>query len=83
MFIYIQECRKRIYSQNDQDSKEEHTEKLDITSDGLGNACGFLINLMSSHSPRGIRSKEVQVRNKDLLEEIEMFSKDIMEEDVC
>ncbi|KAL1807105.1 hypothetical protein ACET3Z_030173 [Daucus carota] len=79
----FQECRKRIYSQNSQESKEEHTEKLNIASEGLGNVCEFLINLMSSQSPAGIRSKDVQVRNKDLLEEIELFSKDIMEEDVA
>lgn len=86
MLIYLslllQACRKHIYTENAQSgSTEDSVEKTVITSEGLGKVCEFLINVMSFQSSTGMNSTEIKERNKCLLDEIEVFSKNIMEED--
>ncbi|CAL5391931.1 unnamed protein product [Camellia sinensis] len=75
----FQVCRKRLYANDTQDTKgEEHMEKVGaIRYDDTGKVCQFLIKIMSSETSLGI----FPLKSNRLLEEIELFSKSLMEED--
>ncbi|XP_059632085.1 protein PUTATIVE RECOMBINATION INITIATION DEFECT 1 [Cornus florida] len=78
----FQACRKRIYMDDTQNAtKKENTEKVIAIPDNLGNVCELLIGLVLSQSSLVMDSKGSKIRNKRLLEEIEVFSRSLMEED--
>ncbi|KAK3034161.1 hypothetical protein RJ639_034657 [Escallonia herrerae] len=70
----FQACRKCMYDYQDA-STEDDISKVAVISHDSGKVCEFLINLMSSQHSRGVK-----VRNKGLLEEIELFCKSLAEE---
>ncbi|KAL6582146.1 hypothetical protein OROMI_006160 [Orobanche minor] len=73
----FQACRRHVYADDIQDNCiEDYTEDIDVSLDHVGRACAFLVSLVSSCS-----YPERYVWKKELLEEIELFTKCLMEED--
>ncbi|KAG9146206.1 hypothetical protein Leryth_007919 [Lithospermum erythrorhizon] len=71
----LQACRKHISTGEIRDLREEHTEKIiDVGSDDLQRVSGVLMHNM-------IHLSSFNTNSKGLLEEIELFSKCLMEED--
>ncbi|KAL8481013.1 hypothetical protein ACS0TY_027519 [Phlomoides rotata] len=76
----FQACKSRLYSDELEDSSmENETGNVGVNEDEVGKGRAFLISLVSSQSyPEG---DGCQSRKKQLLEEIELFTKSLMEED--
>ncbi|KAI3470063.1 hypothetical protein Pfo_026726 [Paulownia fortunei] len=79
----FQACRRHMYADQIQDSSiEDHTENVVVNLDHVvGKAGAFLVSLVSSESYPECYSWRSQGRKKELLEEIELFTKCLMEED--
>ncbi|XP_002516401.2 protein PUTATIVE RECOMBINATION INITIATION DEFECT 1 [Ricinus communis] len=78
----LQECRKHIYSEDSQNEcTYEHIEKRVFTKGDLGDVCEYLIYLMSSETHLDADSVGLQTMKKRLLEEIEIFFKNLTVED--
>ncbi|PSS34576.1 hypothetical protein CEY00_Acc01679 [Actinidia chinensis var. chinensis] len=74
----FQACRKHQYTHANEG--EEHMEEVDVPDD-KGKVCRVLINIMSSQTSLGMNCCGSSLSSNRLLEEIEMFSKSLMEED--
>ncbi|KAL0451911.1 UNVERIFIED_CONTAM: protein putative RECOMBINATION INITIATION DEFECT 1 [Sesamum latifolium] len=78
----FQACRRQVYSDDIQDSSiEDHMQHVAVDLDHVGKTRTFLFSLVSSHSYPGCYLWRSQSRKKELLEEIELFTKCLMEED--
>lgn len=74
----LQVCRKRKYSGNSRgESAEEYKKKAKAVTvmDDMGEVCEFLIDLMASESSLDRDPGGLQVGDKRLLEEVELFFK--------
>ncbi|KAK4404127.1 protein putative RECOMBINATION INITIATION DEFECT 1 [Sesamum angolense] len=75
-------CRRQVYTDDNQDSSiEDHMQHVAVNLDHVGKTRTFLFSLVSSHSYPGCYLWRSQSRKKELLEEIELFTKCLMEED--
>ncbi|GFY82236.1 putative recombination initiation defect 1 [Actinidia rufa] len=74
----FQACRKHQYTHANEG--EEHMEEVNVPDD-KGKVCWVLINIMSSQTSLGMNCCGSSLSSNRLLEEIEMFSKSLMEED--
>ncbi|KAL2463395.1 putative recombination initiation defect 1 [Forsythia ovata] len=78
----FQACRRHVYTNEIQDTgAEEHKEKASVNLDDLGKARAFLIDLMSQSFPY-VELWRSPSWKKQLLEEIELFSKSLMEDEI-
>ncbi|KAL0340522.1 UNVERIFIED_CONTAM: protein putative RECOMBINATION INITIATION DEFECT 1 [Sesamum radiatum] len=78
----FQACRRQVYTDDNQDSSiEDHMQHVAVNLDHVGKTRTFLFGLVSSHSYPGCYLWRSQSRKKELLEEIELFTKCLMEED--
>ncbi|CAJ1850286.1 unnamed protein product [Sphenostylis stenocarpa] len=70
----LQECRKRMYTNNGEEGLPNETTKKFLTASyDMGDVCEFLIDLMTSDRYLDTVSGGFHTRSKKLLEEIEMF----------
>ncbi|XP_010318924.1 protein PUTATIVE RECOMBINATION INITIATION DEFECT 1 [Solanum lycopersicum] len=78
----FQECRKCIYTDKLQHAgAEEKTWNVAAASDYVGKVCQFLISLVTTQPSSGMESSRFQSEKRELLEEIDLFSKCLMRED--
>ncbi|XP_059290896.1 protein PUTATIVE RECOMBINATION INITIATION DEFECT 1 [Lycium ferocissimum] len=78
----FQECRKCIYTNKLQRAgAEEKTLNIAAASDYLGKVCQFLISLMMTQPARNMESTRFHSGKRELLEEIDLFSKCLMRDD--
>ncbi|TMW92668.1 hypothetical protein EJD97_012745 [Solanum chilense] len=78
----FQECRKCIYTDKLQHAgAEEKTWNVAASSDYVGKVCQFLISLVTTQPSSGMESSRFQSGKRELLEEIDLFSKCLMRED--
>ncbi|KAG8369575.1 hypothetical protein BUALT_Bualt14G0027600 [Buddleja alternifolia] len=78
----FQACRRHMYADELEDSSvEEHPEKVDVGLDNVGKVRTFLMGLVSSQSNPECYHWRSQSCKKQLLEEIDLFTKCLMEED--
>ncbi|KAL0382871.1 UNVERIFIED_CONTAM: protein putative RECOMBINATION INITIATION DEFECT 1 [Sesamum calycinum] len=78
----FQACRRQVYTDDNQDSSiEDHMQHVAVNLDHVGKTRTFLFSLVSAHSYPGCYLWRSQSRKKELLEEIELFTKCLMEED--
>ncbi|KAL6960059.1 hypothetical protein U1Q18_025091 [Sarracenia purpurea var. burkii] len=78
----FQACRKRLYTNESRDTKGEECEENDVANlDIAGEVCQVLIKIMSSQTSLAMDSSGFSFRSNRLLEEIELFSKSVMEEE--
>ncbi|KAH6816259.1 hypothetical protein C2S51_021079 [Perilla frutescens var. frutescens] len=77
----FQACRNRVYTDETQDHIRENDMEINVgdNQDYVGRVRTFLIGLVSSQSNPD--SESSQIRKKRLLEEIELFTRCLMEED--
>lgn len=81
MFTW-QECKKCIYTDKLQHyGAEEKTLNVAAASDYLGKVCQFLIRLMTTQPSSSMESIRPQSGKRELLEEIDLFSKCLMRDD--
>ncbi|XP_040996835.1 protein PUTATIVE RECOMBINATION INITIATION DEFECT 1 isoform X3 [Juglans microcarpa x Juglans regia] len=74
----LQACRQHLYADIAQDDEsDEHVKKTATTPNDVEEVCEFLIYLMSSESSPDMdsRGSHIGIGNKQLLEEIELFSR--------
>lgn len=69
----MQVCRKQKHTDNTWDEGAQEHKKVVGILDDLGEVCEYLICLMSSESSLDMDSGGSHLRNKRLLEEIELF----------
>nr|XP_016504520.1 PREDICTED: protein PRD1-like [Nicotiana tabacum] len=78
----FQECKKCIYTDKLQHyGAEEKTLNVAAASDYLGKVCQFLIRLMTTQPSNSVQSIRSQSGKRELLEEIDLFSKCLMRDD--
>uniref|UniRef100_M1CA99 Protein PRD1 n=2 Tax=Solanum tuberosum TaxID=4113 RepID=M1CA99_SOLTU len=78
----FQECRKCIYTDKLQRTgEEEKTWNVAAASDYVGKVCQFLISLITTQPSSVMESSRFQSGKRELLEEIDLFSKCLMRED--
>ncbi|MCD7447692.1 hypothetical protein HAX54_032885 [Datura stramonium] len=74
----FQECRKYIYADKLQHAGVEEKTLNVAASDYLGKVCQFLISLMMTQHSTTMESTRLQSGRRELLEEIDLFSKCLM-----
>jgi len=81
-YVCLQECRKCIYTDKLQHTgEEEKTWNVAAASDYVGKVCQFLISLITTQPSSVMESSRFQSGKRELLEEIDLFSKCLMRED--
>lgn len=80
--VYLQACRKRMYTDNDQDDLQNGSvNKVLTASYDVGEVSGYLIHLMSSLTYLDLDSRGFHLSNRKLLEEMELFFKTLTVDD--
>ncbi|PIN25504.1 hypothetical protein CDL12_01756 [Handroanthus impetiginosus] len=78
----FQACRRHVYTGDNQDkSTDDHVENTALNLDRVGRARVFLLSIVWSKSDPECCLWSSESKKKELLEEIELFTKCLMEED--